>query len=69
MPCSLPDAEFLLHDQDKVGIVGVNGAGKTILFRLLLHQLEPDSGTLFTGKARVRYLPQEIVLEDESMTV
>lgn len=69
MPCSLPDAEFLLHDQDKVGIVGVNGAGKTILFRLLLHQLEPDSGTLFTGKARVGYLPQEIVLEDESMTV
>ena len=33
------DAEFLLHDQDKVGIVGVNGAGKTTLFRLLLQQL------------------------------
>ncbi len=63
------DAEFLLHDQDKVGIVGVNGAGKTTLFRLLLHQLELDSGTLSVGKSRVGYLPQEIVLEDESITV
>ena len=63
------DAEFLLHDQDKVGIVGVNGAGKTTLFRLLLRQLSLDSGTLSLGRARIGYLPQEIVIEDESTTV
>lgn len=63
------DAEFHLGDRDKVGIVGVNGAGKTTLFRLLLGELELDRGTLTTGRARIGYLPQEIFLEDERMTV
>lgn len=63
------DAEFLLGDRDKVGIVGVNGAGKTTLFRILLHELELDSGTVTVGNARIGYLPQEIVIEDEKQTV
>ncbi len=63
------DAEFQLNERDKVGIVGVNGAGKTTLFRLLLHEIELDSGTLTTGNARVGYLPQEIVLDNEDITV
>lgn len=63
------DAEFQIGDLDKVGIVGVNGAGKTTLFRLLLGELELDSGSLTTGNARIGYLPQEIVLEDEDITV
>ena len=63
------DAEFLLGDRDKVGIVGVNGAGKTTLFRILLHELELDSGTITVGNARIGYLPQEIVIEDEKQTV
>lgn len=63
------DAEFQVNERDKVGIVGVNGAGKTTLFRLLLKELELDSGTLSIGNSRVGYLPQEIILEDESITV
>ncbi len=63
------DAEFLLGDRDKVGIVGVNGAGKTTLFRILLHELELDSGTMTVGNARIGYLSQEIVIEDEKQTV
>ena len=63
------DAEFHTEEHDKIGIVGVNGAGKTTLFRLLLHEIELDSGTLSVGNARVGYLPQEIVLEDENITV
>lgn len=43
------DAEFQINERDKVGIVGVNGAGKTTLFRLLLKELELDSGTLTIG--------------------
>ncbi|SER12390.1 ATP-binding cassette, subfamily F, uup [Solimonas aquatica] len=34
---------------DKIGIIGPNGAGKTTLLRLLLGQLQPQSGTLRTG--------------------
>lgn len=63
------DAEFQIGDLDKVGIVGVNGAGKTTLFRLLLGELELDSGSLTSGNARIGYLPQEIALEDEDITV
>lgn len=63
------DAEFHTEEHDKIGIVGVNGAGKTTLFRLLLHEIELDSGTLSVGNARVGYLPQEIILDDENITV
>jgi ATP-binding cassette subfamily F protein uup len=34
---------------DKIGIVGPNGAGKTTLLRLLLGQLQPDSGEVRIG--------------------
>lgn len=63
------DAEFQLGDMDKVGIVGVNGAGKTTLFRLLLGEIKLDSGALSIGNARIGYLPQEVVLDDEDITV
>ncbi len=63
------DAEFLLGERDKVGIVGVNGAGKTTLFRVLLRELELDSGSISVGNARIGYLPQEIVLDDKQQTV
>ena len=63
------DADFVLSDGDKVGIVGVNGAGKTTLFKLLLNELELDSGTISKGNGAIGYLPQEIIVEDESQTV
>lgn len=63
------NAAFQLGDKDKAGIVGVNGAGKTTLFRLLLSEIALDSGTLSVGRARVGYLPQEIVFDHENETV
>lgn len=63
------DADFHIENDDKVGIVGVNGAGKTTLFHVLLHELELDSGSISTGNSRIGYLPQEIIIEDESCTV
>ncbi len=63
------DACFSVRDTDKTGIAGVNGAGKTTLFRLLLGQLQPDSGTISAGNARIAYLPQEITIDDGCATV
>lgn len=63
------DAEFQIEQHDKIGIIGVNGAGKTTLFRILLREQELDSGRILLGNARIGYLPQEIVLDDNTVTV
>lgn len=49
-----------LRRGDRVGLVGPNGAGKTTLFRLIMGQLEPDSGQVQRGReTSLGYLPQE----------
>ncbi|MEG2453596.1 MAG: ATP-binding cassette domain-containing protein, partial [Clostridia bacterium] len=63
------DAEFQIADFDKVGIVGVNGAGKTTLFKVILRELELDSGAISVGNAKIGYLPQEIDFEDRNKKV
>src|SRR3954468_1118205 len=47
---------------DRIGVVGVNGAGKTTLLRLLVGEIEPDSGTVVRGQTVVpAYLSQHVV--------
>ncbi len=54
---------------DKVGIVGPNGAGKTTLLKLLLGDLEPQSGTVRQGThLEVAYSDQMRSLLDETKT-
>jgi ATP-binding cassette subfamily F protein uup len=45
---------------DRVGLIGPNGSGKTTLLRLLVGELEPDSGTLRRGaRLQVAYYDQQ----------
>ena len=50
---------FTLSEGDRVGLIGPNGEGKTTLLRLILSQLEPESGSLFRKNGiRIGYLAQ-----------
>ncbi len=46
----LKDITFSVNDGDKVGIIGVNGAGKTSLFRVISGEYAPDSGAVYIQK-------------------
>lgn len=63
------DVNVWIPKKEKVGIVGVNGAGKTTFFKILMGELEPDSGRIQLDKERVGFLPQIIEVEKDNMTV
>lgn len=66
----LHDFSFVLTRGDKVGIIGPNGCGKTTLVRLLLGELQPDSGTVTLGTSiEVAYFDQLRRQLDEQQTV
>jgi len=64
----LTNVSFIIEEKEKVALVGVNGAGKTSVFRLLTGEWTSDGGTITkkTGM-RIGYLPQlSIENTDES---
>ncbi len=67
--CLFKDLSFDVGDRDKVGLVGVNGCGKSTLFRILLGEESADSGDiLFSKDTRPGYLEQH-TLQDSHITV
>ena len=46
----LKDVSFALNEGDRVGVIGVNGAGKTSLFRVISGEYTPDSGSVYLGR-------------------
>ncbi|MEA3396900.1 MAG: ATP-binding cassette domain-containing protein [Chloroflexota bacterium] len=55
---------------DKIGVIGPNGCGKTTLLRILLGEIEPDSGSVRHGtRLQVAYFDQLRAQLDESKTL
>lgn len=52
-------ANFFLQEGEKVGVIGINGTGKSTLLRILAGLEEPDSGKVTrAGHIVIRFLPQ-----------
>ncbi|MDE7263904.1 MAG: ABC-F family ATP-binding cassette domain-containing protein [Anaeroplasmataceae bacterium] len=55
---------FSVTDQDKIGIVGVNGTGKSTLLKLILGIEKPVSGVIIqSGGSKINYLPQDPIFD------
>ena len=66
----LRDFNYTFARYEKLGIVGDNGVGKTTFIRLLLNQLQPDSGRFEVGETiRWGYYSQEGIAMDEGKKV
>ncbi len=62
----LEDVSFSLSDGEKVGVVGVNGMGKSTLLRIIAGAEEPDAGKVIKGgNIKIGYLPQNPVFEKD----
>ena len=53
------DTSFYLQEQEKVGVIGINGTGKSTLLKMIAGMEEPDSGeVIYANQIVVHYLPQ-----------
>ena len=58
------DTDFSINEGDKIGLIGVNGTGKSTLLKLVAGLEEPDAGTIVRGRnLAIRYLSQNPVFE------
>lgn len=55
-----------INEGDKIGVIGINGTGKSTLLKIIAGIEEPDEGTVIKGKTvRVEYLAQTPVFRDD----
>ncbi|MCR5161969.1 MAG: ATP-binding cassette domain-containing protein [Lachnospiraceae bacterium] len=67
----LDDLTFTLGHDDKVALVGGNEQAKTVLFKILMEEMEPDEGTFKWGVTTSRaYFPKDYTKEfDNDLTI
>ena len=66
----LDDFSYIFSRYEKMGIVGNNGTGKSTFIKILMGQVQPDSGTVDIGETvRFGYYSQDGLQFDEQMKV
>ncbi len=62
----LDNISFYLNTGDKIGVLGINGTGKSTFLKILSSVIDPDSGTLTKSKGlTISYLPQNPDFNDD----
>lgn len=60
------NANFYLQEGEKVGIIGINGTGKSTLLKMIAGLEEPDEGRIIMANhCMVRFLPQNPVFQED----
>lgn len=63
-------ASFYLHEGDKVGVIGINGTGKSTLLKIMAGIEEPDEGKVIkASNLMIHYLPQNPKFNDEDTVI
>ena len=74
----LRDVNFTIEERDKIGLVGVNGAGKSTIIRMLLGEERIDGNEnnlnefgemVKSGATKIGYLSQNTEFSDEKNTI
>lgn len=64
------DFSYIFLKNDRVGIVGPNGCGKTTLLKIITGNLEPEEGSVIVGETvKIGYFSQENEYMDQSLKV
>lgn len=64
------DYNYIFLKNDRIGIIGPNGCGKTTLLKIINGIMKPDTGTIEIGQTiRIGYFSQENEYMDDSMKV
>ena len=60
------EASFGIHENDKIGLIGINGCGKSTFLKMMVEREQPDSGSItFRKNTKVGYLSQIPELDPE----
>ncbi|MBO4956462.1 MAG: ABC-F family ATP-binding cassette domain-containing protein [Rickettsiales bacterium] len=62
------DINFILNDNEKLGLIGRNGCGKSTLLKIISGELEKDDGNIITSKNyRIGYLQQHLQFKEKTI--
>lgn len=62
----LKDVSFSIHESDKIGIVGINGTGKTTLLKTIIGEVDIENGQIFKKNGlKISYLSQEPIFDNQ----
>ena len=54
----LTDVSLQINEGDSIGLIGINGAGKSTFLKIILGEMKPDTGELIRNTERIGYLEQ-----------
>lgn len=61
---------FGIEQGEKIGVIGVNGTGKSTLLKILVGVEQPDTGTIVVGNnVKIGYLPQEPAFNEDATVI